>query len=311
MLSATDNVVKAQSTGGGVTGLGTSRLTCSTSDRTITTGFPLDLSFSASTGPTGSINSGEFSIDQPLLGNFWTGSISSGTVSTTSYSLTGVIESINTFCIGDPLVPKDGDTVTISGTCGDNVPIQYLSTNENNEAEVTRGTFTGNVQCIVPPPTPIPPPASSCTGSGSGNSVITGTPGPDTIIGTSGNNVISGLEGDDLINGCGGSDRISGNADDDGIAGGPQADDLNGNEGDDIMQGDDGNDRLAGGSGINSLTGGPGRDDFICSPGSETTITDFEPGIDRLSGPCILAALAEEMSMTSIPLEVFPMPLPN
>ncbi|MGH9975978.1 MAG: calcium-binding protein, partial [Nitrososphaeraceae archaeon] len=134
---------------------------------------------------------------------------------------------------------------------------------------------------------PTPPPASDCTGTGSGNTRITGTPDPDTLIGTSGLNTINGLAGDDRINGCAGGDRIDGNADDDGIAGGPQNDILNGNEGDDVMQGDEGNDQLSGGAGINTLTGGPGRDSFICSPNSETTITDFEPGIDRIIGPCV------------------------
>jgi RTX calcium-binding nonapeptide repeat (4 copies)/Metallo-peptidase family M12B Reprolysin-like len=136
---------------------------------------------------------------------------------------------------------------------------------------------------------PTPPPATDCVGTGSGNSVITGTPGPDTLIGTNGINSISGLGGDDRINGCAGSDRIDGNADNDGIAGGPGNDALNGNAGNDLIQGDEGNDQLSGGAGINTLTGGPGRDSFICSPNSETTITDFEQGIDRMSGPCLLA----------------------
>lgn len=46
--------------------------------------------------------------------------------------------------------------------------------------------------------------ASACLGSGSGNSVITDTPDPDTLIGTSGKNRVSGLGGDDRINGCAG-----------------------------------------------------------------------------------------------------------
>jgi len=137
---------------------------------------------------------------------------------------------------------------------------------------------------------PTPPPASDCVGTGSGNSVITGTADPDTLIGTNGVNSISGLGGNDRINGCAGSDRIDGNADNDGIAGGPGNDVLNGNAGNDLIQGDEGNDQLSGGAGINTLTGGPGRDSFICSPNSETTITDFEAGVDRITGPCILAA---------------------
>jgi RTX calcium-binding nonapeptide repeat (4 copies) len=153
---------------------------------------------------------------------------------------------------------------------------------------------------------PSPPPASDCTGTGSGSSVITGTSDPDTLVGTSGNNVISGLEGDDLINGCAGGDRIDGNAGDDGIAGGPGNDNLNGNEGDDIMQGDAGNDRLAGGAGVNTLTGGPGGDSFSCSPNSETTITDFEPGVDRMSGPCLLATEVSTAALTANASETAP-----
>jgi hypothetical protein len=153
---------------------------------------------------------------------------------------------------------------------------------------------------------PSPPPASDCTGTGSGSTVITGTSDPDTLVGTSGNNVISGLEGDDLINGCAGGDRIDGNADDDGIAGGPQNDLLNGNEGDDIMQGDSGDDRLAAGTGVNFVTGGPGRDVFVCSPNGETTVTDFEPGTDRIIGPCILATEGSTATLSANTSETAP-----
>jgi RTX calcium-binding nonapeptide repeat (4 copies) len=143
---------------------------------------------------------------------------------------------------------------------------------------------------------PTPPPASDCTGTGSRNSVITGTPDPDTLIGTSGLNTINGLAGDDRINGCAGGDRIDGSADDDGIAGGPQNDIINGNEGDDVMQGDSGDDRLDGGPGINFLTGGPGRDVFVCN--SSSTVTDFVPGTDRMIGPCMfpenISSISEE-----------------
>jgi hypothetical protein len=146
---------------------------------------------------------------------------------------------------------------------------------------------------------PTPPPATDCVGTGGGNSVITGTPDPDTLIGTNGVNSISGLGGNDRINGCAGSDRIDGNADNDGIAGGPGNDVLNGNAGNDLIQGDEGNDQLSGGAGINTLTGGPGRDSFSCSPNSETTITDFEAGIDRITGPCILVAEVSTATLTA------------
>ncbi len=161
----------------------------------------------------------------------------------------------------------------------------------------------------TPPTPPSPPPASDCVGTGSGNTRITGTPGPDTLIGTNGLNTMSGLEGDDRINGCAGSDRIDGNADNDGIAGGPGNDNLNGNAGNDLIQGDSGNDQLSGGAGINMLTGGPGRDSFICSPNSETTITDFEQGVDRMSGPCILASEGSTATLAINASETAPPPI--
>jgi hypothetical protein len=172
---------------------------------------------------------------------------------------------------------------------------------------------------------PSPPPASECTGTGTRDSVIMGTPDPDTLIGTDGHNVISGLEGDDRINGCGNVDSISGNTGDDGIAGGPARDRLHGNEGDDVVQGDAGDDVIFGDAGVNTLTGGPGRDIFLCSTGGETTITDFIPGVDRFRGPCILAtddtvATAETSTLTadnlpsqdeSAPMTLLPLPLPT
>ena len=165
---------------------------------------------------------------------------------------------------------------------------------------------------------PSPPPESACA-TGTGNRVITGTSDPDTLVGSAVNNLINGLAGDDRINGCAGNDSINGNTDDDGIAGGAGHDALDGNEGDDVMQGDSGNDLLSGGPGINVLTGGPGRDSFVCSPRGETTVTDFVPGTDTMSGPCILAGAtpsaaaggAEMSTASSIPLEILPMPLPD
>jgi hypothetical protein len=174
---------------------------------------------------------------------------------------------------------------------------------------------------------PTPPPASACVGTGNRDSRITGTPDPDTLIGTDGHNVISGLGGDDRINGCGNVDDINGNIGDDGIAGGPARDRLHGNEGDDVIRGDSGDDVIFGDSGINTLTGGPGRDIFFCSSDAETTITDFVPGVDRFSGPCIFpttttttASPAESSTPTtnnlasqdgSTPRTLLPLPLPT
>jgi Ca2+-binding RTX toxin-like protein len=133
----------------------------------------------------------------------------------------------------------------------------------------------------------IPPPDSTCIGSGSGNRIITGTPGPDTFIGTSGNNIINGLAGNDAINGCSRNDMINGGDEDDGIAGSSGNDILHGDNGDDMVDGGSGNDQIFGYSGVNTLTGGAGRDVFICGPNGDT-ITDFKPGEDTRSGNCIL-----------------------
>lgn len=174
---------------------------------------------------------------------------------------------------------------------------------------------------------PIPPPDSDCVGTGSGNSIITGTPDPDHLIGTTGQNIINGLGGDDRINGCGTNDVINGNEGNDGISGGPGNDVLRGDEGDDVIEGGGGNDELSGGPGVNVLTGGPGRDSFVCSPQGETTVTDFVPRTDVMSGPCILttatttlsaneaetpvSTISSSSSSSSIPLEIMPMPLPD
>ena len=88
MVSGTTNIVKAQSTVGvnGQGNLGSSTMACGI-------GYPIrdsdiqSFSFSA-TGTGGSINSGEFSlVFSP--NQRWSGSISGGTFSTTSYQLTG------------------------------------------------------------------------------------------------------------------------------------------------------------------------------------------------------------------------------
>jgi Ca2+-binding RTX toxin-like protein len=69
------------------------------------------------------------------------------------------------------------------------------------------------------------------------------------------------------------------------------------------MEGDSGNDQLSGGAGVNTLSGGPGKDSFICSPNSETTITDFKPGTDKISGPCLLATEGATAALTAIASE--------
>jgi hypothetical protein len=102
-------------------------------------------SFSA-TGPSGSINSGEFSlVFNPS--QRWSGSFSGGAFSTTSYQLTGQLLNNGPDCAvydiaGGGTVPNIGDTFIISGNCGNNVAIEFSMSNGQ-----IRGTFTGNVQC--------------------------------------------------------------------------------------------------------------------------------------------------------------------
>ena len=166
-------------------------------------------------------------------------------------------------------IPQTGDTVIISWNCGNNVPIQFSSSNGQIHA-----TSTGNVQCFVPFSTT--PPASACGGTGGRNSMIIGTNGDDTLIGTSGNNVMNGLGGNDAMDGCNGIDAVNGNVGKDGIAGAADNDVVHGNEGNDVLKGDEGNDQLFGDGGTNTLTGGIGRDLFVCGPNGDT-ITDFQP----------------------------------
>lgn len=56
-----------------------------------------------------------------------------------------------------------------------------------------------------------------------------------------------------------------------------------GTPGDDNIAGGPGDDTVAGGTGNDTLSGGPGADTFIYSVGDgDDTITDFDPGADRL-----------------------------
>jgi Ca2+-binding RTX toxin-like protein len=300
IVSGTTNVVKAQSGEGGVNGQGN-----------FVSGVcgigPLSgegISFSAS-GTSGSVNSGEFSIDF-ASDQILSGSIGAGTFSTTSYQLTGQLLQngpATLICVTSDgnFVPNIGDAVTISGNCGTNVPIEVSMS--NNQIRIM---FTGNVQCIVPPPPiPTPPPDSACEGTGNGNTIITGTNGADTLIGTNGNNIMNGLAGNDAMNGCSGNDQMNGGAGNDGMAGSAGNDNMHGNDGDDNVQGGHGNDVIAGDGGVNTLTGGQGSDVFLCGPNGDTT-TDFQPGQDTRSGNCIfgpapgsLATSAADSSATT------------
>lgn len=77
-----------------------------------------------------------------------------------------------------------------------------------------------------------------------------------TLRGTSNANLLAGGPGDDVIAGMAGNDTLTGGA---------------------------GNDRLIDGAGADTMTGGPGQDIFVFyQDGMADTVTDYEPGIDRI-----------------------------
>ncbi|WP_188901044.1 M10 family metallopeptidase C-terminal domain-containing protein, partial [Caldovatus sediminis] len=82
------------------------------------------------------------------------------------------------------------------------------------------------------------------------------------------------------------------------LAGTAGANLLIGGAGNDTLSGGDGNDTLVGGAGADRLTGGAGADLFLynsVAEGAAATfdwITDFEPGVDRLSVEAIDAGPA-------------------
>ncbi len=82
----------------------------------------------------------------------WSGDITECTFDSTSFQLEGVLRNSILPCSGDPSIPSVGDTVRLTGQCGNNVAIEYSSSNSQ-----IHGTFTGNVECIASPlPLPIP-----------------------------------------------------------------------------------------------------------------------------------------------------------
>lgn len=138
---------------------------------------------------------------------------------------------------------------------------------------------------------------------GPGDDVISGGPGDDLVEGGAGGDTLAGSFGNDTVRGQGGADSIGGGPGSDLLEGGPGNDSLGGGEGNDtvlggngndflagggrhdMLQGGSGNDTLNGGGGDDTMSGGLGADLFVFNellPGERDTITDFQPGEDRL-----------------------------
>ncbi|MCL4675519.1 MAG: calcium-binding protein [Pararhodobacter sp.] len=155
-----------------------------------------------------------------------------------------------------------------------------------------------------------------------GNDTLIGGKGEDTLIGGEGNDSLLGGSGNGLLIGGAGDDVLTGGADDDSLFGGADDDTLEGGFGNDVLVGGEGHDLLMGGAGDDTLfgytpddsgrdidgadylnggdgqdvlvlgsgdtaSGGDGGDNFILGtwidPDEPALITDFEPGVDRLT----------------------------
>ncbi|MBP7240669.1 M10 family metallopeptidase C-terminal domain-containing protein [Amaricoccus sp.] len=126
---------------------------------------------------------------------------------------------------------------------------------------------------------------------------ILGDEGADEIYGSDGDDELRCRAGDDQLFGGAGNDILGGGADNDRLWGGDGDDALTGGTGDDWLWGEAGADQLdgregadilVGGLGADVLTGGADADLFVFNALAEsprearTTITDFEPGLDRI-----------------------------
>jgi Ca2+-binding RTX toxin-like protein len=163
--------------------------------------------------------------------------------------------------------------------------------------------------------------ADDLHGRGGDDTLIGGT-GNDTLIGGDGDDRLFGGGGDGLLIGGAGNDALTGGADDDRLFGGLGDDTLEGGFGNDVLVAGEGQDLLMGGAGDDTLfgftpdptgqdidgadflnggdgadvlvlgsgdiaSGGAGGDTFVLGswidPDDTVHITDFEPGVDRLT----------------------------
>ena len=128
----------------------------------------------------------------------------------------------------------------------------------------------GQLVLIAAPGVQLPTPVEIHRLDGYGDAV--GSRFADTLVGSADANRLWG---------GGGADAMDGGAGDDLLRGG---------KGDDVLLGRDGGDRLFGQGGRDGLTGGADADSFVFTRWSDLsrkiartdTITDFEPGLDRI-----------------------------
>jgi hypothetical protein len=104
------------------------------------------------------------------------------------------------------------------------------------------------------------------------------SPGRDAIALGGGNDVFENNDAGRIV---------FGNTGNDSLVGGVGGDTIYGGQGEDTILGGAGNDVLSGDRNFDTLTGGAGADEFIMSSSSEhiDTITDFQPGVDKLRLP--------------------------
>jgi Ca2+-binding RTX toxin-like protein len=128
---------------------------------------------------------------------------------------------------------------------------------------------------------------------GDGNDTLYGGSGSDTLSAGRGNDVLYGGSGKDVLYGSSGSNQLYGGSGDDTVASGTQGSALWGGDGNDTIK------TLAFKSSTHNVSGGAGADLFVFEGlragdgNSRTTVTDFQPGVDRF----LRAGVAEDSAL--------------